>query len=93
MVASGGKEAIMDVVCLQRNNNKSLLHIELVTGRYHQIRAQLAAVGFPIYGDIKYGARTTWSGIALHHFSLSFPHPISKKRITISSIDKRTFDF
>ena len=66
--------------------NGSTLEVELETGRYHQIRCQMAAIGHPILGDTKYGAKA-WNkvGIALHHASLSFPHPISKELLTLTS--------
>ena len=55
------------------------LEVELVTGRHHQIRAQLAAVGLHIKGDLKYGARRSekGGGIRLHARSLSFPNPLN----------------
>ncbi len=55
------------------------LEAELITGRHHQIRAQLAALGFPIKGDLKYGARRSekTGGIRLHARSLRFPNPLT----------------
>jgi 23S rRNA pseudouridine1911/1915/1917 synthase len=63
--------ALSDLYCL--------LEIELITGRHHQIRAQLAAIGSPIKGDLKYGfSRSNQNGsIHLHARSLSFIHPVS----------------
>ncbi|MCB1119848.1 MAG: RNA pseudouridine synthase [Chlamydiia bacterium] len=63
------------------------LEITLITGRYHQIRAQLAAIDCPIIGDSKYGSTTPYQpyAIALHHHRFVFPHPITKKLITIIS--------
>ncbi|MFN9690409.1 MAG: RluA family pseudouridine synthase, partial [Bacteroidota bacterium] len=65
---------------------RTLLNIELVTGKYHQIRAQLASMGFPIAGDILYGGKF-WKreGIGLHASVLHFNHPDTKERITIKS--------
>jgi 23S rRNA pseudouridine1911/1915/1917 synthase len=64
-----------------------LLRIQLLTGRYHQIRAQLSSIGAPILGDKKYGSTLFFKekGIALHHISMSFPHPIGEKICTITS--------
>ena len=61
--------------------NLSLLEIDLETGRYHQIRAQLAAMGCPIAGDAKYGARQAAPdrSIALHHSRLEITHPTHKE--------------
>jgi len=59
------------------------LEIDLVTGRHHQIRAQLAALGLHIKGDLKYGARRSEKsgGIRLHAYSLAFPNPLNSSEI------------
>lgn len=60
------------------------LNVELLTGRKHQIRAQLAARGYPIVGDRKYGSRRKFpNGIALHSAELGIDHPVTKERIVI----------
>lgn len=76
------KEAILHYHRLHGN----FYEIELVTGRYHQIRAQVSFMGCPIVGDHKYGApnRRTKT-MHLHHARLSFPHPISKEILKIDS--------
>jgi 23S rRNA pseudouridine1911/1915/1917 synthase len=64
---------------LNEDGKKALLEVELQTGKFHQIRAQLAAMGTPIIGDDKYGAaHFTYAdkGIALHAYKLSFQDPI-----------------
>ena len=64
-----------------------LYEIELITGRHHQIRAQLSHIGSPIKGDIKYGAkRTNKDGsISLHSREISFMHPVKKEKITLKA--------
>ena len=66
-----------------------LLEIELHTGRHHQIRCQLAHLGCPIKGDLKYGApRSNPDGsISLHAYSLQFEHPVRHETITITAPD------
>lgn len=74
--------------CLKEHNDKhSLLEIILETGRYHQIRAQLAACGHPVVGDVKYKSREAYlpNAIALHHSALRFPHPTLEKSIDIQA--------
>ena len=65
----------------------TLLEIQLHTGRYHQIRAQLAAIGCPIVGDEKYGSKVKLPGgaIALHHARLTVIHPVSKVEVVIEA--------
>lgn len=64
-----------------------LLEVRPITGRHHQIRAQLAAIGSPIKGDIKYGADRTNKdgGIHLHARALEFEHPVKKEPIVIEA--------
>jgi len=66
----------------------TLLEIELFTGRHHQIRAQLAACGMPIKGDIKYGAKRTNpdGSISLHARKVVFEHPISNLTVTAEAV-------
>ena len=60
---------------------------ELLTGRHHQIRAQLAAAGCPIKGDLKYGARRSNpdGGISLHSRRMEFVHPVSREPLTVTA--------
>jgi len=79
-----GKKAILEYRTLQRLKTLYLLEIDLQTGRHHQIRAQLAAKGNPIKGDLKYGfPRSNSNGsIHLHARRISFVHPVTKERLT-----------
>jgi 23S rRNA pseudouridine1911/1915/1917 synthase len=79
------KKAVMRYRLLARSDNYYLLEIELKTGRHHQIRCQLAHIGCPIKGDLKYGAERSNpdGGISLHARSLSFVHPVSKQELNI----------
>ena len=64
----------------------SVLNIELLTGRTHQIRVQLASRGMPVFGDKKYGATRRFpNGIALHAAALAFVHPIRQERIRLTA--------
>ena len=69
-----------------------LLEIELLSGRHHQIRAQLSSIGFPIQGDIKYGSpkANKDKSISLHSKSLSFTHPVSKKKLIFEILPMNT---
>lgn len=78
-----GKEALLYYKTLELYKNKSLLEIELVTGRYHQIRVQLSEVGHPIVGDAKYGSCDDKETIALTHVKMVFVHPTLKHSITV----------
>ena len=64
-----------------------LLEIQLVTGRHHQIRAQLAAIGCPVKGDVKYGAKrgNPDRSIHLHAWKMEFDHPVSGERIKLQA--------
>jgi 23S rRNA pseudouridine1911/1915/1917 synthase len=63
-----------------------LLEVTLETGRYHQIRAQLAAIGCPIAGDARYGSRYPAKGrIALHHRRLVFAHPVRDEAVEVDA--------
>ena len=88
-----GKEARLRYRRLRQVNHCSLIEIQLETGRKHQIRSQLAARGFPICGDRKYGARMSFpGGIALHAWKLTFSHPTTKERIELLAPLPKTFE-
>jgi len=79
------KPASLTYTLLASAENYHLLEIDLHTGRHHQIRCQLAKIGCPIKGDLKYGfpRSNTDGGISLHSRKIEFIHPVSKKQITI----------
>ena len=79
------KKAILDYKMLKKLDNYFLLEIDLKTGRHHQIRAQLNALGCPIKGDLKYGFdRSNKDGsIHLHARNLSFIHPVKKEMLKL----------
>lgn len=74
-IASEGKPAVLSYRTIARGERYTLLEVSLETGRHHQIRVQLSAAGWPIRGDVKYGARRTikGGGIDLHAYSVSVP--------------------
>lgn len=74
-LAKGVQEAILDYETLARENGMSLVLIELVTGRTHQIRCQFSHHGFPLVGDRKYGSKEDGCDIALWSHYLEFVHP------------------
>ena len=77
----GSKKAILRYRLIGHSERYFLLEIELLTGRHHQIRCQLAKIGCPIRGDLKYGypRSNPDGGISLHARSATFVHPVSKK--------------
>ena len=83
----GSKKAILHYKTIKRLDNYSLLEIDLETGRHHQIRCQLATIGSPIKGDLKYGFnRSNRDGsIHLHARKINFTHPIRKEHIEITA--------
>ncbi|GIZ08643.1 RluA family pseudouridine synthase [Flavobacterium sp. UMI-01] len=79
------KLASLDYTIIKELTNYFVLEINLHTGRHHQIRAQLAAIGCPIKGDLKYGfdRSNPDGGIHLHAQKLTFTHPVSKENLTL----------
>lgn len=83
----GSKRAELLYKLIASGENYHLLEVNLLTGRHHQIRAQLAKMGCSIKGDLKYGSeRSNRDGsISLHSRQLSFVHPVSKETITLTA--------
>ena len=85
--AKEAKLAILTYKVLVRGDNYSLLEINLETGRHHQIRCQLSAIGCPVKGDLKYGAKRSNpdGGISLHARQIEFIHPVKKEPVCITA--------
>ena len=72
------KRAELNYKLLEKGKTVSLLDIELLTGRGHQIRVQCATAGFPVFGDVRYkGDIAKGYDLALHAYKLRFPHPVT----------------
>ena len=83
----GAKEALLRYRLLAPTRNYFLVEVELLTGRHHQIRCQLASTGCPIKGDLKYGARRSNpdGSISLHARQITFVHPTRKEPVTVTA--------
>ena len=81
------KKAVLDYRVIGHSDNYYLLEINLKTGRHHQIRCQLAKIGCPIKGDLKYGAKRSNpdGSISLQAHNIRFVHPVSKQPIDITA--------
>ena len=81
------KEALLDYRVLGASTNYTLVEVDLKTGRHHQIRAQLSAIGCSIKGDLKYGAKRSNKdgGISLHSRRVEFLHPVGGKPIAVTA--------
>lgn len=84
---AGAKKAVLKYKVRSVSDNYMLLEVTLLTGRHHQIRCQLAHMGCPIKGDLKYGApRSNPDGsISLHSRRVEFVHPVSKEQICVEA--------
>ena len=83
----GSKKAQLRYRVLTHGEHYDLVEVELLTGRHHQIRCQLSAVGMPIKGDLKYGARRSNpdGSISLMARRIEFVHPVSKEHIVLEA--------
>ncbi len=86
-VAKNGKEAKLKYTLIQTTDRYFLLEIQLFTGRHHQIRCQLAHMGCPIKGDLKYGAKRSNpdGGISLLARRIQFIHPVKKTEVDVTA--------
>ena len=83
----GAKKAVLSYRVIGHTANYQLLEVHLMTGRHHQIRCQLAHMGCPIKGDLKYGAKRSNpdGSISLLSHAVDFEHPVSHERICLVS--------
>lgn len=83
--SASAKKAELTYRLLGKSDHYYLLLIDLISGRHHQIRAQLAAINCPIKGDVKYGFRRKNQdrSIHLHAFSLEFNHPVNHEKVVL----------
>ncbi|MCQ2257357.1 MAG: RluA family pseudouridine synthase [Bacteroidaceae bacterium] len=81
------KKAVLNYRVIAKSDNYYLVEVDLKTGRHHQIRCQLAKIGCPIKGDLKYGAKRSNpdGSISLLSRSMQFVHPVSKKEIAVKA--------
>ena len=83
MLSSGAKKAELTYRELENNGQMSLLEVKILTGRSHQIRVQLSTLGYPLYGDGKYGKNkdVATKNLGLWAGKLSFIHPTTKEKL------------
>lgn len=93
----GSKEAILEYEVLETKTKYSLISVDLITGRSHQIRVQMASqLNVPIFADFKYGDKTNKGNLCLWAYELTFNHPTTKQnmRFTVSpEMDNSAFKF
>lgn len=91
----GSKKAVLDYRFLGQINKESIIHVNLHTGRPHQVRLQLRKIGCVINGDIKYGStvHTQFQSVMLHSRSMEFIHPVKKEKISIIADVPGTVDW
>ena len=84
---ANAKKATLRYPVIAQSDRYNLLEVDLKTGRHHQIRCQLAQIGCPIKGDLKYGAKRSNpdGGISLHARHIHFIHPVSQKEIDVTA--------
>lgn len=86
------KEAVLEYAVLEIKEDKSLVEVNLETGRSHQIRAQMSYIGFPIVGDGKYGQRIgATKSLALWAFRLEFEHPVTKEKLNFKALPPQEY--
>ena len=91
---AGAQKALLTYRLAGISDRFFLLEIQLHTGRHHQIRAQLSAIGSPIKGDLKYGDKRSNpdNSISLHAREIEFIHPVKKEKVTVIAPAPSAFD-
>ena len=84
---TGGKLSKLNYEVMGYYENKTIVKINLITGRHHQIRLQFKHLGYPLYGDQLYGKKNN-EQIRLYAYKLEFNHPVSKERLTFKLLPK-----
>ncbi|OHB33170.1 MAG: pseudouridine synthase [Desulfuromonadaceae bacterium GWC2_58_13] len=89
-VERGGKEAITRYRVLEKFSGASLVEVEILTGRSHQIRVHFSEAGHPLLGDVRYGGPSTWNSVEiprqmLHSYRLSLPHPVRGDQLQLEA--------
>lgn len=86
IIADDGKLAILNYKVLKKNKeeNKTLVEVDLKTGRHHQIRVQFSNIGHPLCGDNRYGKEDK-TQIALYAYKIEFIHPTTKEKLTFTN--------
>lgn len=88
-----GKKAMLDYSVIDSKDGLSLVKVNLITGRSHQIRVQMSHLGHPLYGDQKYGQEVNRPGmqLALWSYEISFSHPTLKNKVSFKSCPKPVY--
>lgn len=86
-LTTGAKEAILDYEVIESYKKYSLIKVNLITGRSHQIRVQFKNIGCPVFGDMKYGGEGMVKGynLALWCYELKFEHPTTREKMTFKA--------
>lgn len=84
---TGGKLSKLNYEVMGYYENKTIVKINLITGRHHQIRLQFKHLGYPLYGDQLYGKKNN-EQIRLYAYKLEFNHPVSKEKLTFKLLPK-----
>ena len=89
-VDKNGKDSVLSFETLEVLNNNSLVKINLLTGRHHQIRVQFSSRGHYLLGDIRYGKKGEFP-LALYAYHLAFYHPITKEKLVFEDIPREGY--